>query len=262
MNKSIKDQIAIVFGGAQGIGLASARMLAGRGVQIAIADINDDAALAAASSIAEKYGVSTAHAKVDITDLNSVTSCLEKLESTLGPADIVINSAAIVDNKLFAESKPEDWYRMIDVCLYGPLNILHAIIPGMQKRQYGRIIYMASDAARMGQARMSYYAAAKAGVIALVKSIAQEVGRDQITLNVISPGATNTELRKAREQKTLEQIGEEKYAQRQKKVLRMYPTGRLGEPEDAGAAIAFLASPEASWITGQVLSVNGGFVMP
>jgi NAD(P)-dependent dehydrogenase (short-subunit alcohol dehydrogenase family) len=114
----------------------------------------------------------------------------------------------------------------------------------------------------LGQARLSYYAAAKGGVMALVKSIAQEVGRDGVTLNVVSPGATNTELRQAREEAARAHLGEERYQQRVKTILRMYPLGRLGEPEDLAAAISFLASDEAAWITGQVLSVNGGFAMP
>jgi len=109
---------------------------------------------------------------------------------------------------------------------------------------------------------LSYYAAAKGGVIALVKSIAQEVGKSGVTLNVVSPGATNTELRQDREANLRAQMGDEKYQRRVQNVLRMYPAGRLGEPVDIAAAIGFLASSEASWITGQVLSVNGGFAMP
>jgi NAD(P)-dependent dehydrogenase (short-subunit alcohol dehydrogenase family) len=121
---------------------------------------------------------------------------------------------------------------------------------------------MASDSARIGQARLSYYAAAKAGVIALVKSVAQEVGRSGVTINVVSPGATNTEMRIAREAGLLEQMGPEKYERRQKTVLKMYPAGRIGRPDDIAGGIAFLCSDEAAWVTGQVLSVNGGFCMP
>ena len=157
---------------------------------------------------------------------------------------------------------PSDWKRVIDVCLYGPMHVIHAVLPGMTQRKYGRIICLASDSARVGQARLSYYAAAKAGVVALVKSVAQEVGKDGITLNIVSPGATNTELRLERERGMRAQMGEEKYARRVQTVLRMYPTGRIGEPVDIASAIAFLASRNASWITGQTLSVNGGFVMP
>jgi NAD(P)-dependent dehydrogenase (short-subunit alcohol dehydrogenase family) len=168
----------------------------------------------------------------------------------------------VLDDKLFMESSPADWKRMIDVCLYGPFHCLHAVLPGMSKRGYGRIVCMASDSARLGQARLSYYAAAKAGVIALVKSVAQEVGAQGITLNVVSPGATNTELRQEREKSMREQMGEEKYARRVQTVLKMYPTRRIGEPDDVAAMVAFLASDRAGWITGQVVSVNGGFAMP
>jgi NAD(P)-dependent dehydrogenase (short-subunit alcohol dehydrogenase family) len=120
---------------------------------------------------------------------------------------------------------------------------------------------MASDSGRLGQARLSYYAAAKGGVMSLVKSVAQEVGRSGISMNVVSPGATNTELRQEREESMRQQMGEEKYQKRVKTILRMYPTGRLGEPEDAAAMITFLLSDQASWVTGQVISVNGGFAM-
>jgi NAD(P)-dependent dehydrogenase (short-subunit alcohol dehydrogenase family) len=109
---------------------------------------------------------------------------------------------------------------------------------------------------------LSYYAAAKGGVIALVKSLAQEVGKSGVTLNIVSPGATNTELRQEREARMRAEMGEEKYARRMQSVLRVYPTGRLGEPQDIASAIAFLASEQASWITGQILSVNGGYAMP
>ena len=151
---------------------------------------------------------------------------------------------------------------MIDVCLLGPMLCLRHLLPGMVSRRYGRVVCLASDSARLGQARLSYYAAAKGGVIALVKSLAQEVGKSGVTLNVVSPGATNTELRQEREAQTRAAIGEERYQRRVQSVLRMYPTGRIGEPQDIASAIAFLASGEASWITGQVLSVNGGYAMP
>jgi NAD(P)-dependent dehydrogenase (short-subunit alcohol dehydrogenase family) len=166
------------------------------------------------------------------------------------------------DPSRFLESTPEDWQRIISVDLFGTLNCLHTFLPGMVERGYGRIVCMASDSARIGQARLSYYAAAKSGVIALVKSIAQEVGRSGVTINVVSPGATNTEMRVAREASLLEQMGLEKYERRQKAVLKMYPAGRIGLPEDIANSIVFLSSDEASWITGQVLSVNGGFCMP
>tara|TARA_R110002020_G_scaffold57596_6_gene158512 strand:- start:11650 stop:12549 length:900 start_codon:yes stop_codon:yes gene_type:complete len=253
---------AIIFGGARGIGFASAANMAMRGDRVAIVDLDGEAAEQAAKSLHSTFGVETTSAGADISHMSQVQSAFRDIENKIGPADIVVNTAAILANKLFVESTPEDWTRMIDVCLYGSLNIMHVMLPGMQARKYGRGVFLASDSARVGQARLSYYAAAKAGVIALVKSVAQEVGRDGVTLNVVSPGATNTELRMARERDLQVQMGDEKYAAREKKIVRMYPVGRIGEPEDIAATVAFLASPEASWTTGQVLSVNGGFLMP
>ncbi len=261
MEIKFNGKTALIIGAAQGIGYATANRLRNSGAKVAVADINGQAALAAAERLAgsasEKLGV-----QADISSLESVQSMIDTVTEKLGAPDIIIISAAVLDDKLFLDSGPEDWQRIIDVCLYGPLNVLHVALPGMVERKYGRIVCMASDSARVGQARLSYYAAAKGGVIALVKSIAQEVGPEGVTLNVVSPGATDTELRQAREAQTKEAIGEERYAARTKKVLRMYPARRIGLPEDHASMITYLVSDQASWITGQVVSVNGGFVMP
>jgi NAD(P)-dependent dehydrogenase (short-subunit alcohol dehydrogenase family) len=187
---------------------------------------------------------------------------IAQVKEQLSAVDIFVSSAAILDDKLFLDSTLSDWKRMIDVCLYGPMLCMHKLLPDMVSQRYGRVICIASDAARVGQARLSYYAAAKGGVIALVKSVAQEVGKGGVTLNIVAPGATNTELRQERETHMRAEMGEEKYQRRLRTVLRMYPTGRIGEPDDIASTIAFLASENASWITGQVLSVNGGFAMP
>jgi NAD(P)-dependent dehydrogenase (short-subunit alcohol dehydrogenase family) len=252
----------LIVGGARGIGFAAAEVLAHEGANVAIADIDGASAEASATKLAKSSGARVAGFKVDITDMAQVKKLIADVEASVGPLSILINSAAVLDDKLFAESTPADWRRMIDVCLYGPMNVIHSALPGMVNRRYGRVVCLASDSARMGQARLSYYAAAKGGVVALVKSVAQEVGQTGVTLNIISPGATNTELRNAREAKMRSEMGEERYARRQKTVLKMYPTGRLGEPIDIASAISFLVSRQSGWITGQVLSVNGGFAMP
>lgn len=252
-----EGRVALVTGGARGIGFAAAQRIAREGGRLALADIDAGAAEAAASTLSGAIGIGC-----DITREDEVQAMLRRTEAELGPVAVFVNSAAVLDDKLFLESGPADWERMLRVCLHGPMLGLRAALPGMVERGYGRVVCLASDAARIGQIRLSYYAAAKAGVIALVKSVAQEVGRRGVTLNVVSPGATNTPLRIAREAGMREQMGEEKYARRLKSVLKLYPTGRIGEPDDIAAAIAFLCSDEASWVTGQVLSVNGGFVMP
>ena len=252
-----EGRVALITGGARGIGFAAAQRIAAEGGRLALADIDGKAAQEAAASLPEAIGIAC-----DISRQEQVHQMVERAESELGPISVFVNSAAVLDDKLFLESTASDWERMLSVCLNGPMLGLRTVLPGMVQRGYGRVVCLASDSARIGQARLSYYAAAKAGVIALVKSVAQEIGRSGVTLNVVSPGATNTPLRLAREQSMRDQMGEEKYARRVQSVLKLYPTGRIGEPEDIASAIAFLCSDEASWITGQVLSVNGGFVMP
>jgi len=262
MDLGIKGKVALIVGGARGIGYAAGLEMATAGAKVVLADLNSEGAIASTAKIADETGAETLGLQANVTQLSSMQDMVDTLTDKLGPPDIVVVTAAIVDDKLFVESSPEDWRRMIDICLYGPMNILHVVLPGMIERQYGRIVCMATDSARIGQARLSYYAAAKGGVIALIKSVAQEVGQHGITINAVSPGATNTELRIEREDSLREQMGEEKYQRREQKVLRMYPLRRIGEPEDHASIIAFLVSDRASWITGQVLSVNGGFTMP
>ncbi|WP_246105009.1 SDR family NAD(P)-dependent oxidoreductase [Rhodoligotrophos appendicifer] len=255
----LEGKIALITGGARGIGFAAAQILAAEGVKLALVDINGDAAAAAAQSLT---GTEAIGIRADISSEADVAAMVAAATERFGRIDIFVNSAAVLDDKLFLDSGPADWSRMLNVCLLGPMLCLRHILPGMVERGHGRVICLASDSARVGQARLSYYAAAKAGVIALVKSVAQEVGKGGVTLNVVSPGATNTPLRIEREDGLRAQMGEEKYARRVNSVLKMYPAGRIGEPDDIGSAIVFLASDRASWITGQVLSVNGGFVMP
>lgn len=260
MDYGLRERVVLITGGARGIGFEAARLFAAEGAKLALADINVAAADSAAGRLID-LGAKAIGIGADITSSAQCAEMLARVEDALGPLSVVVNSAAVLDNKTFLESSPADWKRMVDVCLYGAMNVLHATLPGMVERKFGRVVCMASDSAKLGQARLSYYAAAKAGVIALVKSVAQEVGGAGVTLNVVSPGATNTELRQEREVKLRASMGEEKYARRVKSVLKMYPIGRIGEPKDIANAILFLSSASAGWVTGQVLSVNGGFTM-
>jgi NAD(P)-dependent dehydrogenase (short-subunit alcohol dehydrogenase family) len=261
MEPFAKDRVALITGGARGIGYASARNLSREGVKVAIVDISGDRIQESARKLTQETGTPAIGIQADISVESDVARMFAEANAAFGKVDIFLNSAAILADNLFLDSTPAEWDRMFKVCLTGPMLCLRAILPGMVERKYGRVVCMASDSARLGQARLSYYAAAKGGVIALVKSVAQEVGRSGITLNVVSPGATNTELRQEREESMLKQMGQEKYDRRVKTVLKMYPAGRIGEPEDAAAMITFLLSDQAAWVTGQVISVNGGFVM-
>ena len=256
-----EGRTALITGGARGMGYACARNLAREGVKVAIVDINGDRIKDSARKLTEETGTEAIGIQADISSEAEVARMVKEATDKFGKIDLFLNSAAILADNLFLESTPAEWERMLKVCLFGPMLCMRAILPGMVERKFGRVVCMASDSARLGQARLSYYAAAKGGVIALVKSVAQEVGRSGVTMNVVSPGATNTELRQEREESLLKQMGQEKFDRRLKTILKMYPTGRLGEPEDIAAMITFLMSDQAGWVTGQVISVNGGFVM-
>jgi NAD(P)-dependent dehydrogenase (short-subunit alcohol dehydrogenase family) len=262
MDLGLKSKTAVIFGGGRGLGFATAKLMAAEGAAIGLVDYRADSAEQAADQLKSQFGIKCASVSADIGNYEAVVKARDALAEKLGTAHIMINSAAVDDQKYFLDSGPADWKRVIDTCLYGTIHCVHAYSQAMAANGGGRIICLASDSGRMGQARLSYYAAAKAGVIALCKSVAQELGRNGVAVNVVSPGATNTEMRKEREAILADQLGPAKYEERTKKVLRLYPLGRLGEPEDIASAIAFLASERASWVTGQVLSVNGGFAMP
>jgi NAD(P)-dependent dehydrogenase (short-subunit alcohol dehydrogenase family) len=260
MNR-FKGKVVAITGAARGIGLATAKKFSAEGANLAFIDMDHASASAAAEVVKSEFGVKTYVSKANIAEMSDVRRSKDEIVKALGTPDVFVNCAAITADKLFLESNTQDWERILSINLVGALNCLHTFLPDMVDRKSGRVIFLASDSARLGQARLSYYAASKAGVIALVKSVAQEVGRSGVTLNIVSPGATNTEMRIAREASLLEQMGAEKYDRRQKTVLKMYPLGRVGIPDDIASSVLFLASDEASWITGQVLSVNGGFCM-
>jgi NAD(P)-dependent dehydrogenase (short-subunit alcohol dehydrogenase family) len=259
MELGMKDKVAVITGGVQGIGLEVARELAQAGVRLVLADVNVTAGKDAAEELGQLTEIE--FVSTDLTKPESVKDMVETATRKFGRIDYFVNCAAILDDKTFEESSPDDWKRMLDVCLLGPMHCLHAILPIMKAQQFGRIVCFSSDSARIGQARLSYYAAAKAGVTALVKSIAQEVGPNGITANIVSPGATNTPLRMKREAALREQMGEEKYQRRVQTVQKMYPLRRIGEPSDVAPMVAFLLSERAGWMTGQVISINGGFTM-
>jgi NAD(P)-dependent dehydrogenase (short-subunit alcohol dehydrogenase family) len=248
MDLQLQQCVAIVTGGGRGIGRQICLTLAQEGAAVAIADIDATAAAQVAAEIHARSQRALA-VPTDVTDQGAVQTLMQQTTRELGAVDILVNNAGIGDNKLFVDSSPEDWEQEINVNLYAVLHGCYAVLPQMIERRTGTIITIASDAARMGQARLAYYAAAKAGAIAFSKSLAQEVGRYGITVNVVSPSATNTELRQQREEQFRRELGEEGYAQRQRRVLAMYPVRRLGEPEDIANMVVFLASP--NWPGGE-----------
>ncbi len=252
--RGLSGRVAIVTGGGGGIGGATARRLGEEGAKVAVLDRNGTTASETAAAIAAKGGTARAYAS-DITDHAGVRAAVAKIEAELGPIDILINNAGFDVFKPFVDTTPEDWQKLIAVNLVGALNMHHAVLPGMVERRQGRIVNVASDAARVGSSGEAVYAACKAGLLGFSKTLAREHSRHGITINVVCPGPTDTalfqEFRKGA--KNPEKLDEA--------FRRSVPMGRIGKPDDLPGAICFFASDDAAYITGQVLSVSGGLTM-
>lgn len=261
MDLKLKDRVALITGSGQGIGRTMALALAAEGVRIAVNDVNAKG-IEETVALVRKAGVAALAAPCDITDLAAVREMARKVEAEFGRIDILVNNAAVLlTHEAFLETNPEDCDKEIKVTLYGTMNCARAILPGMMERKFGKMINIVTDAARVGQERQCNYSAAKGGVISFTKSIAKEVGRNNINVNAISPGATNSPMRLEMLRQLTEKIGAEKAAEREEKVKRAYAMRRIGESEDIANTVVFLSSEAARHITGQILSVNGGFAM-
>jgi 2-hydroxycyclohexanecarboxyl-CoA dehydrogenase len=236
----LQGRRALVTGGASGIGAAIVRRLAAGGAMVAIADLLADAARQLAKEVG---GVAIA---LDVTDFEAVHSAVQGH----GPFDILVNNAGIDQHAFFTRTTPAEWRRLLAVNLEGVLNTTHAVLPGMQAAGYGRIVNVASEAGRLGSRGGAVYAAAKGGVIAFTRSIARENGAKGITANAVAPGPIDTPML----QQAVAQGGEKLLAAMTGATL----AGRLGTPEDVAAAVAFLASEAAGFITGEALGVSGG----
>jgi 2-hydroxycyclohexanecarboxyl-CoA dehydrogenase len=231
---------AFVTGGAKGIGAAIARRLAADGAQVTIADLDMAAAQALAQEIAARA------VQLDVTDLAQVSAVMAEH----GPFDILVNNAGVDQHAFFTRTTPDDWRRLIAINLESVFATTHAALPAMQAAGFGRLINIASEAGRLGSRGGAVYAAAKGGVIAFTRSIARENGGKGITANVIAPGPIDTPMLR----QALEQGGDKLLQAMTGATL----AGRLGTPEEVAAAVAFLASAEAGFITGEVLGVSGG----
>lgn len=233
---------AMVTGGAKGIGAAIVRRLAAEGVRVAIFDRNADIAQA----LAEDCGNGASVAAVDLTDFAAVRAQI----ALQGPFDIAVNNAGVDQHAFFTRTTEEDWRRLLAINLEAVFNVTHAVLPAMQERGFGRIVNIGSEAGRMGSRGGSVYAAAKGGLIAFTKSIAMENARYGITANTVVPGPIDTPLlRRAVEG------GGEKLLQAMENATLLR---RLGTPDEVAAAVAFLASREGGYVTGETLGVSGG----
>jgi 2-hydroxycyclohexanecarboxyl-CoA dehydrogenase len=244
----------IVTGGGGGIGGAACQRLARDGAKVAVFDMNLEAAEKVVDAIKTAGGTAAAF-KCDITDRAQVDGAVAATIAQLGPIDVLVNNAGWDVFKPFTKTVPAEWDRLIAINLTGALHMHHAVLPGMVERKTGRIVNVASDAARGGSSGEAVYSACKGGLVALSKTLAREHARQGITVNVVCPGPTDTALL----------AGVAEGARDPAKLIEAFrsaiPLGRLGQPEDLASAIAFFASDDASFITGQVISVSGGLTM-
>jgi 2-hydroxycyclohexanecarboxyl-CoA dehydrogenase len=230
--RGLKGKTAIVTGGAAGIGAAIVQRFKDEGVKVAVLDLKGDP-------------------PVDITRYEAVKSAV----AAAGPVDILVNNAGWDMFRPFLKTDPAFWQKIISINLVGALNVLHCVLPGMVERGRGKVVSIASDAGRVGSSGEAPYSACKGGVIALTKTLAREMASKNIQLNVVCPGLTETGM--------LEQFmqGAANPEKLREAYRRAVPMGRLGKPEDLPGAVAFFASEDADFITGQVLSVSGGLTM-
>jgi 2-hydroxycyclohexanecarboxyl-CoA dehydrogenase len=243
------SRVALVTGGAGGIGAAICRALGKSGLRVAVADLERGAA---DSIAAEVDGLGVA---LDVTDPASVAAAVEAIEGDLGSVDVCVNCAGWDEFRPFLETDESFAAKVLEINLAGHIRVTRAVLGGMVERKWGRIVNISSDAGRVGSSLQSIYSAAKGGIIAFTKTIAREVARYGITANAVCPGPTDTPL--------LARItGGGADAERVIAAMtRAVPMRRLGKPDDVAPAVAFLASEEAGFITGQTLSVSGGLTM-
>jgi NAD(P)-dependent dehydrogenase (short-subunit alcohol dehydrogenase family) len=249
MDLKLRGKVALVTGGARDVGREIALTLAAEGAAVAINYRNSaDAAQLVVDTIRAGGGHALA-CRADIANYDAVTAMVSEVVGTLGGLNILINNAGLALRGRFLETGPAEWRRQIDVCLYGAIHCCHAVAPHLETAGNGRIISVVGDSSRVGESGLAIVAAARAGVIALMKSLAKELGRSGTTANAVSLGLVET----AHDRDWLEANRE--------RLTKLYPLCRLGRADDVAPTVALLASDHASWITGQVISISGGFSM-
>jgi len=239
----LKDRVAIVTGAAQGIGAAVAAAFVREGAKVAIADLD----AAAARRMAERLGSSAWGASCDVAERPSVDAMVSEAEAQFGRVDILVNNAGIARTAMLGKMTADQWTTVLNVHLTGSFNCIQAVIAGMMERQWGRIINVTSAAGLVGTIGQVNYSAAKAGITGLTKSCARELARYGTTVNAIAPGAATTMTEVIRTDERFKD-----------KYLERIPMGRWAEPEEVAPAFVFFASKGASYITGQILSADGG----
>jgi len=252
--RGLVDKVALVTGAGGGIGAAISERLAEEGCHVALFDRDVDALRTAAKRLQTQGRQVSTHV-VDITNYQAVRDAVASIGSDQGGVDVLVNNAGFDRFANFLDTTPEQWESIIAVNLRGTLNMHHVVLPGMRDRGRGAVVNIASDAGRVGASMEAVYSACKGGIIAFTKSVARELARRGVRLNVVCPGPTDTPL--------LAQFleGGEDGAKILKALERAVPMKRIGRPEDLPGIVAFLSSGDAEYITGQVISVSGGLTM-
>ena len=249
MDLGLKGQTALVTGATSGVGREIALRLAAEGANVAVnyrSSAEDADALVA--EITKEGGKAKAY-NADVADFAGVKTMVDAIVRDFGGFNILINNAGLALRQRFMETTPEDWHRQIDACLYGAIHCCYAAAPHLDAAKNGRIVSVIGDSSRVGESGLAIVAAARAGVVALTKSLAREFGRSGTTANTVSLGLVETTHDK------------EWVDANREKLVKLYPVRRLGLPGDIAPMVALLASPHSGWITGQVISISGGFSM-
>ena len=249
MDLGLKGRVALVTGAAQGVGREIAASLAREGASVAI---NYRSSAGDAEELAAEINRSGGKAKAyqaDVADFAAVSAMVDAIVKEFGALNILINNAGLAKRQRFVETKPEDWKSQIDACLYGAIHCCHAAAPHLANGKNGRIVAVIGDSSRVGESGLAIVAAARAGVAALMKSLARELGRSGTTCNTVSLGLVETDHDKNWVEANRE------------KLVQLYPVRRLGQAGDVAPMVTLLAAPSSGWITGQVLSISGGYSM-
>jgi 2-hydroxycyclohexanecarboxyl-CoA dehydrogenase len=264
MDLNLAGKSVVVTGGGSNIGRAITLAFARERSHVTIAEIDEAQGKKVAGEAGSAGAASAAVVRTDVTKWESVQAMARSVESRLGKVDVLVNNVGWTIDRLFVEKTREEWEKEIQLNLWGMINCTRAVLDGMLARKAGAIVSLGSDAGRMGEFREGVYAACKAGVIALSKSLAREVGRHGVRLNVVCPGMTMPES-------DAEISGLSMWAQEtnrqfntpemKARIAKAYPLRRTGRPEDVAGAVVFLASDAAGFVTGQTLSVSGGYTM-
>jgi len=249
MDFGLKGKVALVTGAARGVGREIALSLAAEGANVSVNYRNSGKeAESLVSEIKAKGGKAKAY-KADVADFAGVKAMVDEVVKDFGGLNILINNAGIAQRQRFVETKPDDWHRQIDACLYGAIHCCYAAAPHLDAAKNGRIVSVIGDSSRVGESGLAIVAAARAGVVALMKSLAREFGRSGTTANTVSLGLVET----AHDKDWVEANRE--------KLVKLYPVRRLGQAGDVAPMVTLLASPHSGWITGQVISISGGVSM-